>query len=55
MRKILLEGGNVWPDTTDFGHKLIPDIVDSINQALNQTGVGPFPVVLQGCDSNENQ
>lgn len=44
MRKILLEGGNVWPDTTDFDHKQIPEIVQAINQALSQTGARAFPV-----------
>jgi len=37
--KILLEGGNMFPDVTAFDHKDIPEILKTINKTLEGTGL----------------
>ena len=44
MMQILLEGGNVWQDVTDFDHKDIPAIANTVNNALKGTGISVIPV-----------
>ena len=34
--RILLEGGNVFPDVTSFDHKDVPAILKTLNQKLFQ-------------------
>jgi hypothetical protein len=41
---ILLEGGNVFPDVTPFDHKDIAQILKTVNNALNDTGIKAIPV-----------
>lgn len=41
---ILLEGGNVFADATAFDHKDVPTILNTINNALNGTGITCIPV-----------
>lgn len=41
---ILLEGGNVWPDVEPFNHKDIPDILKTVNSALDGIGTTAIPV-----------
>lgn len=41
---ILLEGGNVWDNVTPFDHKDIPAILDTVNNALEGTGITAIPV-----------
>jgi hypothetical protein len=42
--KILLEGGNVFPDVTAFDHKDVPAILKTLNHALGETGIKAIPV-----------
>jgi len=42
--KILLEGGNVFPDVTAFDHKDVPAILKTLNQSLEGTGIKAIPV-----------
>lgn len=42
--QLLLEGGNVFSNTTPFDHKYVPEILDHINQALSPTGIQAIPV-----------
>lgn len=44
MGTILLEGGNVWADVTDFDHKDVPTIANTVNNALKNTGIAVIPV-----------
>ena len=44
MMQILLEGGNVWQDVTDFDHKDVPAIANTVNNALKGTGIAVIPV-----------
>lgn len=44
MTQILLEGGNVWQDVTDFDHKDVPAIANTVNNALKGTGITVIPV-----------
>lgn len=41
---ILLEGGNVFADTTAFDHKDVGVILKTVNNALNGTGIVAIPV-----------
>ena len=41
---ILKEGGNIFPGTTDFDHKLIPDMMKQINSVAKQTGAKVLPI-----------
>lgn len=41
---ILLEGGNVFADTTAFDHKDVGAILKTVNNALNGTGIIAIPV-----------
>lgn len=41
---ILLEGGNVFPDVTPFDHKDVPKITNTVNGALEGTGISIIPV-----------
>lgn len=41
---ILNEGGNVFADATPFDHKDVPNILQSINAALQGTGIRAIPV-----------
>jgi len=41
---ILLEGGNVFANTTDFDHKDVPAILKTVNDALKGTGIQAIPV-----------
>jgi hypothetical protein len=41
---ILLEGGNVFPDAEPFDHKDIPEILKTVNDALQGTGIKAIPV-----------
>lgn len=40
----LREGGNVFPDSVGFDHKLIPGIMKSINSVLAKTGSTAIPI-----------
>ena len=42
--KILLEGGNMFSDATDFDQKFAPNIVKVINDALAKTGIVVHPM-----------
>lgn len=42
--KILLEGGNVFPDVTAFDHKDVPEILKTVNKTLEGTGIKAIPV-----------
>jgi len=42
--KILLEGGNMFSDATDFDQKFAPHIVKVINDALARTGIVVYPI-----------
>jgi hypothetical protein len=42
--KILLEGGNVFADAEPFDHKDVPAILNSVNSALEGTGIKAIPV-----------
>jgi hypothetical protein len=42
--KILLEGGNVFPDVTPFDHKDVPSILNTLNVALKDIGIKAIPV-----------
>jgi hypothetical protein len=44
MMKILLEGGNVFPDVTPFDHKDVPSILKTVNDALKDIGITAIPV-----------
>ena len=41
---ILKEGGNIFSGTTDFDHKLIPDMMKQINGVAKQTGAKILPI-----------
>jgi len=41
---ILKEGGNIFSGTTDFDHKLIPDMMKQINSVAKQTGAKILPI-----------
>jgi hypothetical protein len=42
---ILKEGGNIWPDqTTDFDHKDIPAIMQTLNKVIVKTGTKALPI-----------
>jgi hypothetical protein len=41
---ILMEGGNVWQDVTDFDHKDIAVITNTVQKALKGTGIDIIPV-----------
>ena len=41
---ILKEGGNIFSGTTDFDHKLIPDMMKQINSVDKQTGAKILPI-----------
>ena len=41
---ILLEGGNIFQGTSDFDHKLIPDMMKQINAVMSKTGVKALPI-----------
>lgn len=40
----LKEGGNIFPGTSDFDHKLIPDMMKQINSVAKQTGAKVLPI-----------
>ena len=42
--KKLKEGGNIFPDSISFDHKMIPDIMKSINSVLAKTNSKAIPV-----------
>jgi hypothetical protein len=42
--KKLKEGGNVFPDSISFDHKMIPGIMKSINNVLTKTGSTAIPI-----------
>ena len=41
---ILAEGGNIFPGTSDFDHKLIPDMMKQVNSVMAKTGVKALPI-----------
>jgi hypothetical protein len=41
---ILNEGGNIFSGTSDFDHKLIPDMMKQINSVAKQTGAKVLPI-----------
>ena len=41
---ILKEGGNIFQGTSDFDHKLIPDMMKQINSVAKQTGAKVLPI-----------
>lgn len=41
---ILKEGGNIFPGTSDFDHKMIPDMMKQINSVAKQTGAKVLPI-----------
>lgn len=41
---ILKEGGNIFQGTSDFDHKLIPDMMKQINSVAKQTGAKILPI-----------
>ena len=41
---ILLEGGNIFQGTSDFDHKLIPDMMKQVNSVMSKTGVKALPI-----------
>ena len=38
------EGGNIFPDSVSFDHKMIPDIMKTINSVLQKTGSTAIPI-----------
>ena len=42
--KKLKEGGNIFPDSISFDHKMIPGIMKSINNVLTKTGSTAIPI-----------
>jgi hypothetical protein len=40
----LNEGGNIFQGTSDFDHKLIPDMMKQINSVMSKTGVKALPI-----------
>lgn len=42
--RLLLEGGNVFPDVTPFDHKEVPALLKTINDALKETGIKVIPI-----------
>lgn len=42
--KILLEGGNMFSNATDFDQKFVPNILKIVNGALAKTGISVFPI-----------
>ena len=41
---ILSEGGNIFQGTSDFDHKLIPDMMKQVNSVMSKTGVKALPI-----------
>ena len=41
---ILKEGGNIFQGTSDFDHKIIPDIMKQVNSVMSKTGVKALPI-----------
>lgn len=41
---VLNEGGNIFQGTSDFDHKLIPDMMKQINSVTKQTGAKALPI-----------
>lgn len=41
---ILNEGGNIFPGTEDFDHKIIPDMMKQINSVSSKIGVKVLPI-----------
>ena len=40
----LNEGGNIFQGTSDFDHKIIPDIMKQVNSVMGKTGVEALPI-----------
>ena len=40
----LTEGGNIFQGTSDFDHKIIPDMMKQINSVMTKTGVKALPI-----------
>jgi len=41
---ILKEGGNVFPGTTSFDQKIVPDMMDKLNRVLQPLGTEVYPI-----------
>ena len=41
---ILKEGGNIFQGTSDFDHKIIPDMMKQVNSVMSKTGVKALPI-----------
>lgn len=41
---ILKEGGNIFQGTSDFDHKIIPDMMKQVNSVMAKTGVKALPI-----------
>lgn len=44
LRSTVKEGGNIFPDSISFDHKMIPYIMKSINNVLTKTGSTAIPI-----------